>query len=105
MTEQDKLRIRQLDDKSDYSLWPIRVLAAMSAKKLTNAMSDMAKDVERSTYEDHAQQASNIIIATLSDNALRVVRSAIGKPKDMINKLYDRYDSKELRLKLPKCLK
>lgn len=102
MTEQDKLRVRQLDDKSDYSLWHIRVLAAISSKKLTNAMSEISRDADLSTYEDHAQQSSNIIIATLSDQALHVVQSVIGKPKDMMNKRNDCYDSKSTATKIAK---
>ena len=49
MTDQDKLRIRQLDDKSDYSLWRVRVMSAISTKKATPAMSPIAEGADSST--------------------------------------------------------
>lgn len=49
MTHQDKLRIHQLDDKSDYSLSHIRVLAANRAKKPNGAISEMTKYADKVT--------------------------------------------------------
>lgn len=69
MTDQEKLRILQLDEKSDYSRWRIRVLAAISAKKLNYSMADMAVDADQETYKDKQQLASHIIVATLSNKS------------------------------------
>lgn len=46
--------------------------------------------------EEQCLQASNIIVSALGDHALRVARSVIGKPKEMMQKLNDRYDSKSI---------
>jgi len=90
MTDQDKLRIRQLDDKSDYSLWRVRVMSAISIEKATPEMSSIAAGANSSTNEDMQQQASNIIVATLSNQALRIVTTVIGKPIEMMEKLNKR---------------
>lgn len=75
--DQEKRRIRQLDEKSDYSLWRIRIISAISAKKLNYTMADMAADTDQETYRDQQQLATDIIVATLSDQALRVLRMVI----------------------------
>lgn len=105
VTDQDKLRLCQLDDKSDYSLWLICVTAAISAMKLDDAMSERASGTDTAaneTFIDHHQQASNIIVATLSDQAVSIVRTVIGKPNEMMNKLNERYDSKSTASKIAK---
>lgn len=112
-------RIRQLDDKSDFALWVIRVRAAISAKGLNNVLSsefqnkvDNAIRESNSTGEhisedvrkakDRLEQASNIIVAALSDQALRVVRNVAGKPFYMMEKLQKRYDSRSMASKIGK---
>lgn len=91
MTDLEKIRIRQLDDKSDYGLWCIRVKATIGAKGYSGTLdSDMVRDVS----DEMKLHASNIIVSTLNDQALRVVRSEIGQPLDMLTKLDIRYDSK-----------
>ena len=37
MTDSDKARIRPLEEKSDYSLWRVRVESACDSKGLTDA--------------------------------------------------------------------
>lgn len=107
MSETDKLRIKPLDDKSDYSLWRIRVEAACSAKGLDNVL--LVEEPERDTAESdiatfkaHQMQASNIMVGALSDHPLRVVRTVIGKPYQMLAKLDARYDSKSTSSKISK---
>lgn len=112
MTEPDKLRIRPLDDKSDYALWRIRIQAAISAKgleevfeekKADNSSSDNAEKPTKSlTKAEQCQQASNLIVSALGDHALRVVRTVIGKPNQMMEKLDARYDSKTISSRISK---
>lgn len=115
MTETDKPRIKALDDKSDYALWRIRVKAAISAKGLDVLFQEGKVDVptkegEPSTSksaadaakDEQCQQASNIIVSTLGDHALRVVRAVIGSPKAMMKKLDDRFDSKTIASRISK---
>ena len=121
MTDQDKLRIKPLDGNSDYQLWRIRVYAAISAKGLECVFSPKKKkkngepstasssdttgtppkaDTEPAT--EHYLQASNIIVVALGDHALRVVRSVIGDPKQMMVKLNERYDSQTVASRISK---
>ena len=74
----------------------------MSSKKLTDAMSDMVEGADRTAYGEHQQQASNIIIASLGDQALRIVRTIVGNPNTMMAKLDERYDSKSTASKIEK---
>ena len=102
MSKLDKVRIKTLDDKSDYSLWRIRVLTAISGKGLDKVFEPYMKSGEasssRETKKDvegtaeQCKQASNIIVSFLSDHALRVIRSVIGNTMLMMTKLNDRYD-------------
>ena len=122
MADHDKVRIKPLDASSDYSLWRIRVLAAISAKGLdcvfgkkkkncTPTSEDSSTSSEgaqprRTEYvkptEEQCLQASNIIVSALGDHALRVVRSVIGDPSKMMVKLNDRYDSKTTASRISK---
>lgn len=126
--DQDKAyRIRQLDDKSDYSLWRLRVRAAISAKGLKHVLKSTTDTVTESTFveassstdtatdkkkdastkvvsDDEKEQASNIIISALGDHALRVVRTVIGDPCEMMKKLDDRYDSKTTATRITKIV-
>lgn len=99
MSDEDRLRIRQLDNKSDYALWRIRVNAIIGAKGYNDAI---AGDGENRPSDDTKLLAKNIIVSTLSDQALRVVRSDIGKPIDMLAKLDARYDSKSTDTRINK---
>lgn len=100
MSDAEKLRIKQLDDRSDYGLWKIRVEAACSSKGVSDALQ---KSKERTNVsDDHKKTASGIIVAALSDPALRVVRSVIGNPVDMLEKLDARYDSRSTATKISK---
>ena len=64
-------------------------MAIIDAKGLIDAFVD-----EKSASDEIRRQASNIIVSTLGDQALRVVRSVIAKPSVMLSKLDKRYDSK-----------
>lgn len=91
MSDPDRFRIRQLDDKSDYALWRIRVKAIIGAKGYND---EIDADGPKRPTDEEKLHASNIIVSTLSDQALRVVRSDIGEPIDMLSKLDARYDSR-----------
>ena len=100
MADPDKVRIRPLDERSDYTLWRIRIVAAIDAKGLTKTLSDT--DDDTTEFKDSKRQAGNIIVSALSDQALRVVRSVMSNPKDMLEKLDRRYDSKTTASKIAK---
>ena len=135
-TEQEKVfRIRPLDEKSDYSLWRLRVRAAISSKGLKHVLTPIGSD-ETSTHvdassstaattatvtemdsssaikatlsktatDDQKEQASNIIISALGDHALRVVRTVIDDPYQMMKKLDARYDSKSTATRISKIV-
>lgn len=102
----DKIRIKQLEEKDDYRLWRIRISAACDSKGIEEVL-----EVEKNPHTDAAKQtkfvvdqkkASNVIVAALSDKALRVVRSSIGKPFEMLRKLDERYDSKSAAARISK---
>ena len=94
MTTKEKSHIRPLDEKSDYALWRIRVLTAISAKRLKDAVQNRSADKDEQVYVDHQQQASKIFVAALSDQALCVVRTVIEITTEMLTKLERRYESK-----------
>ena len=102
MTTKEKTHIRPLDEKSNYALWCIRVLAAISAEGLQDALKNRSADKDEQVYVDHQQQASNIVVAVLSNQALRVVRTVIGIPTGTLTKLDQRYDSKSTASKIAK---
>lgn len=110
MTDSEKYRIKPLDDKSDYTLWRIRVFAAISAKgldKVFEAQTDgdkdsTSRDIGCNATDEQCQKASNIIVSTLSDNALRVIRFCIGNPILMMEKLNNRFDSKTIASRISK---
>ena len=56
MTDSDNARIRQLDDKSDYFLWRLRVQSASDSKELTAAFT--SKEVPAAV--DSAISPSNV---------------------------------------------
>lgn len=98
-TDSDKLRTRQLDDKSNYTLLRIRIWAATSSRGLDDVFGNtVQEDQVKSTKRK--QQASNIIGNALRDPALRILRSFIGNPKDTLIKLDVRYDSKSTVFKI-----
>ena len=104
MTDYDKVRIRPLDEKSDYSLWRLRVESAVDKKGLTAAFTqkEAPLDVDAVAFESQKKQASGIIVEALGDHALRVVRTVKGKPVEMLEKLDGRYDSKTTASKISK---
>lgn len=106
MTDTDKIKIRPLDDKSDFALWRIRVQAAISAKGLSSALEKPTAEGTPVLDADKEknQQASNIIVSALGDHALRVVRTIVGRPYEMMQKLDARYDSKSTASKISKMV-
>lgn len=52
--------------------------------------------------QDDLQKASNLIVTSLSDQALRVVRFLAGNPTEMLHKLDARYDSRSTASKIAK---
>lgn len=95
----DKLRIRPPDDKSDYTLWRIRVWAAISSKGLLDVFGNTAPE-NQVKFTERKLQASNIVVNALSDPSLWVVRSVIGNLKEMLVKLNAKYDSKSTASKI-----
>lgn len=87
------LPVRSLDEKSNYSLWHIRVRAVISSRGLNEVSGDTVPD-NQVMFTERKQQAGNIIVNALSDPALRVVRSVIGIHQKMLVKLDPRYNSK-----------
>lgn len=107
MADTDKFRIKPFDDKGDYRLWRIRIEAACDAKEyrdvLDNNESDStADDVVKEKFAADQKKASNLIIHSLADKPLRVVRSEIGNPFNMMKKLDERYDSKSTATRISK---
>ena len=106
MTDYDKVRIRPLVEKSDYSLWRLRVESAVDKKGLTAAFTQKEAPlyVDAVAFESQKKQASGIIVKALGDHALRVVRTVKGKPVEMLEKLDGRYDSKTTASKISKMV-
>lgn len=98
-------QIRLFDEQSDYSLWGWRVLATISARGLKSEFTDrkatstITENTSSATTEpdtssrtsdatdEKHEQASNIIVSAISDHALRVARSVIGNPREMMSEL------------------
>ena len=86
MTDYDKVRIRPLDEKSDYSLWRLRVESAVDKKGLTAAFTQKEAPlcVDAVAFENQKKQASGIIFKALGDHSLHVVRNEKDKPVEML---------------------
>lgn len=106
MADTEKQRIKPFDEHGDYGLWRIRVEAACDAKELYEVLNN-----EENPHEEEAQKAkfiadqkkaSNIIVLALSDKPLRVIRSNIGNPNKMLQRLDERYDSKSTASRVAK---
>jgi len=110
MTEEEKTRIKPLDEKSDYRLWKIRVEAACEAKDLSEALlrsenpysNETDESLKKAAFEASQRKASHIIIHALTDKPLRVIRSEVGNPFQMLAKLDERYDSKTTASRISK---
>lgn len=107
MSDLDKLRIKVLDEKSDYALWRIRLNAICCSKGCDLALTtERAADVSDAAavekFNKQQKDASSIIVSSLNDAALRVVRSVIGKPVAMIEKLDNRFNSHTTASKISK---
>lgn len=91
------LRIRSLDDRLNYALQQIRVKATIGAKGHNDAI---YFDKTATASHESKLHASNIIVSTSSHQALRVVRSDITEPLDMLKKLDTHYDSQSTALRI-----
>lgn len=88
-----------MNDRTDYTLWEIRVEAACSAKILYDVLQteDFKGPVaEGPNFVHRKRQASNRIISALADQSLRVVRAVTGSPFLMMAELDIRYDSNSM---------
>lgn len=96
MIDQQRPRIKLLDDKSSNALLHLQVESAVNMKGLTAAFAskEVPTGVERTKFEEQFLQVSGIIVSALGDHALRVVRSVVGNPTEMLEKLDARYGSK-----------
>lgn len=97
MSDQEKLRIRPLYDKSDYVLSLVCILAALDVKQLRKVI---LSDTLNKDEKDQAYQSSNILVSALSDHALLVVRDVINIPKMILYKLDRIYASKTTATKI-----
>ena len=106
MSDHDKVRVHQLDDKSDYSLWRIPVESACQEKVLTAALSmtESLDGIDKDNFAEKRVKVSGILVVASGDSALRVVRSVKGNPIEMLEKLDDRYDSKTTASKISKMV-
>lgn len=99
MASLEKIRIRRLGDKSGYALWRIHVIAKIGAKGYADALD---QDIARSCSVETRRRASNIIVSTLSDKALRVVRSVVNETRAMLDKLDSRNNSETVASRIAK---
>lgn len=88
-----RARIEPLTSKFDYGLWRVRVMTACSSKDVSDVFEE-SSDGSSSTdaaFQKRQRRASDIIVTALADESLRVVMTSVGDPKEMIEKLDDRY--------------
>lgn len=69
---------------------------------LPGYIDESSESTTKSSTEDHKRQASNILVVALSDQSIWVVQIYIGNPKDIMEKLDTRYDSKSTASKIEK---
>ena len=107
--EKEKVRIRPLNDRTDYRLWKIRVESACKAMHLDDVLTadelpatDATDKSNLAKFAKRQCKASSLIVSALSDQALRVVRSVIGFPFRMMEKLDARYNSRTTASKISK---
>lgn len=86
----ENILIRQLYYTSDYGLWQIRVKAPDSDKCVRNTFS--APAFLSISPDSNIQNARSIMLSTLSDNAVGIVRTAIWNPVKMCEKLDAHFD-------------
>lgn len=106
MTNSDNLRIKVLDENTEYGLWRIRLEGACDLNNCAHARTANRPDISISDayHAVHRKTAIGIIVCPVNDAALRVVRSVIGKPVEMLQKLDARYDSKWTSSKISKIV-
>ena len=99
----ESARIKPLTSKSDYGLWRVRSLSACSKKGVADVFEpiegDSPPDAE---YKKRMNTARDIIVSALGDDALRVVQTVVGKPKEMVERLDARYRSTSTAAKISK---
>lgn len=99
LIDQDRTRIRPLDDKSGFRLWKIRVTAAIEGEGRVTVLYPFGVVSSFSAKIDSGikalrRQASNIMLNALSDQALKALRSVIGSTQELLTKLDSPYNSK-----------
>lgn len=97
----DKIRMHPLDEKSNCTLWRIRIRPAICAKgwEAVLRLRTFEEEIPTATPEMKSH-ASKIIVNALSDDALCVVRSVIEELIEMLEMLDDLYDSKSTSAKI-----
>lgn len=100
MSDMDKLRIKELDEKSYDGLWKISVEAACSAKVVDSALVTTRDGI---TVQDTQKITElSIIVIALSDFSLRVVRAHTGDSVKIMEKLDATFDSRSTATKISK---
>lgn len=84
--ETDPVLVRPNYGKSDYLMCRVRVRASIGAKDLDMTLSAHLTTVSDEKFKEQQQQDSNMMVARLSDQALRVARTSIGNILDLIEK-------------------
>ena len=92
MSEIPKIAVEPLTSKSDYALWRLRIESLCAVKGCADVL-DVRDEDDSDDVVKCRKIASGLIVAALSDSALRVVRSVVGKPFDMLQKQDPRYAS------------
>ena len=102
MTDSEKARILQLDDKINYALRCLRVESFYGSMKLTAAftLKEFPAGLDSAKFAEQRLKASVIIVNTLDDHALRVLKAQKGDSVEMLEKLDARYDSKTTASKI-----
>lgn len=96
----DKVWFGKLDDKYDYTAWRNRVLSLIGSKEFQDAINPK---LDRTVKPEKKVHASNLITSALSGEALRVVRSNIGEPAQMLQKMDERYQPRSTGKQITKC--
>lgn len=97
MSDTEKLCIKQLDDKSDYSLWKIRVEATCSDKGVADALT---KSKDGTPFYDDHKKTTSIIVAELWDCDSYFLWIFISDAMNMFEKLDARFYSRSTGTKI-----
>lgn len=106
MTEQDKPLTQSLDDRSDYALLRQRAEAACNSMGRTASFTsdELPSGADREKFAEQFLQVSFIIVSALGDHSILVLRTLIGRPTEMLEKVDTRFDSKPTACKISKMV-